>query len=167
MAELFPDEITDRAGQVVDVARKRGALLATAETVTAGLLSAALTSVSGASSVFERGYVLYHSSAKATGLGVEPSISTTHGAVSAEVTEGLASGLTDNSQADFGIAITGYAGPTGGSARDPVGTVYLAVFRRGKTLPAHRHVFTGDRTEVKLKAVSEALRLLGEELQRD
>ncbi len=167
MAELFSEEITDRAGQVIDAAKKRGARLATAETVTAGLLSAALTSVSGASSVFERGYVLYHSSAKATGLGVEPTVSAEHGAVSAAVTEGLASGLKENSEADFGIAITGYAGPTGGSARDPVGTVYLAVFRRGKAPPAHRYVFTGDRTEVKLQAVSEALRLLSEELQRD
>ncbi len=135
--------------------------------MTAGLLSAALTSVSGASSVFERGYVLYHSTAKASGLGVEPAVADQHGAVSAEVTEGLASGLTAHSEADFGVAITGYAGPTGGSARDPVGTVYFAVFRRGKALPAHRHVFVGDRTEVKLQAVSEALRLLNEELRRD
>jgi nicotinamide-nucleotide amidase len=167
MAELFTREIIDRAGEVIEAARKRSALLATAETVTAGLLSAALTSVSGASSVFERGYVLYHSSAKATGLGVDPAVSSRHGAVSVEVTERLASGLTDNSEADFGVAITGYAGPTGGSAQDPVGTVYLAIFRRGKALAAQRYVFTGDRTEVKLQAVSEALRLLSEELRRD
>ena len=164
MTELFPKEITEAAARVVEAARGRGFRLATTETVTAGLLSAALTSVSGASSVYERGYVLYHDSAKATGLGVDPALAAKHGKVSSEVTAALASALADHSEADLGIAITGYAGPTGGNSRDPVGTVYLALFRRGAQPKVERHVLSGDRIEVKLRAVAEALRLLEGEL---
>jgi nicotinamide-nucleotide amidase len=165
MAELFPKDIIDAASRVIQAAERQNLRIATTETVTAGLLSAALTSVSGASSVFERGYVFYHASAKATGLGVDSAIAAEHGAVSAEVTTALASALGDHSEADLGVAITGYAGPTGGNKRDPVGTVYLAAFRRGKPTQIERRVFSGDRTEVKLQAVGEALRILEGELR--
>ncbi|TCK19916.1 CinA family protein [Pseudonocardia endophytica] len=165
MSELFDREVLDQAAQVLARARDGGVRIATAETVTGGLVAAALTSVSGASAVFERGFVLYHPTAKAVGLGVPQEVSEEHGVVSAAVTEGIAAGILDNSTADAGVALTGYAGPTGGNDRDPVGTVYTSAIHRGGKVVTERHVFDGDRTEVKLQAVEVALRLLGDQLQ--
>jgi len=134
--------------------------IATAETCTAGLVSACLTSVPGASQVFERGFVLYHDSAKATGLGVAELISRTHGAVSAEVTRGLAEGALAHSSAGVTVAVTGYAGPGGGNAKNPVGTVYVAAARKDVDTLVERHVFSGDRDAVRLQAVGAALDIL-------
>ncbi|NBS57062.1 MAG: CinA family protein, partial [Betaproteobacteria bacterium] len=128
--------------------------IATAETCTAGLVSGCLTSVSGASQIFERGFVLYHDSAKATGLGVAEEISRAHGAVSAEVTQGLAEGALKNSTAGV------YAGPGGGNEKNPVGTCYIAAARTGVPTLVERHVFPGDRDGVRLAAVGAALDLV-------
>src|ERR1700744_6307706 len=89
---IFPHKLLAAAAATLEAAKKKGVRLAAAETVTAGLVSACLTSVSGASQIFDRGYILYHESAKATGLGVAADVSKAHGAVSAEVTQGLAEG---------------------------------------------------------------------------
>src|SRR3972149_9519916 len=89
-SSMFPDELLQQAAKALDLAKAGNVRIATAETCTAGLGSSCLTSVPGASKVFERGFVLYHDSAKATGLGVPESIARTHGAVSAEVTKGRA-----------------------------------------------------------------------------
>jgi nicotinamide-nucleotide amidase len=157
---IFPEELLAAAAAALDAAKKKGVRLATAETVTAGLVSACLTSVSGASQIFDRGYVLYHESAKATGLGVTEDVSKQHGAVSAEVTQGLAEGLLSNSGAAVTVAITGYAGPGGGNAKNPVGTIFVAAAREGAPLLAERHVFPGSRDNVRLEAVAAAIRLL-------
>ncbi|MEP9353091.1 CinA family protein [Xanthobacter sp. KR7-65] len=157
---LFPPALLDLAAEVLAAARARGIRLAAAETVTSGLVSACLTSVSGASEIFERGYVLYHSSAKATGLDVPEAVSAAHGAVSAEVTRGLALGLLDHSQAGATVAITGYAGPGGGNAINPVGTIFVAAATRDGGLAEERHVFPGSRDNVRLEAVRAALTLL-------
>jgi nicotinamide-nucleotide amidase len=157
---LFPEVLLRAASDVLEAARRSGIRIATAETVTSGLVGACLTSVAGASEIFERSYVLYHSSAKATGLGVPESVSAAHGAVSAEVTRGLAQGLFDHSQAGAVVAITGYAGPGGGNARDPVGTIYLAAALRNGAVSEERHAFPGSRDNVRLAAVHAALKLL-------
>jgi nicotinamide-nucleotide amidase len=154
---VFPQELRDKAAGALSAARASGIRIATAETVTAGLVSACLTSVSGASATFERGFVLYHDSAKATGLGVSRDISARHGAVSAEVTRALAEGALRESGAGVAVAVTGYAGPGGGNERDPVGTVYVAAARRGRELRVARNVFAGDRDAVRLAAVGAAL----------
>src|ERR1700759_5249809 len=112
---IFPEKLLAAAAAALEAAKAAGVRLATAETVTAGLVSACLTSVSGASQIFDRGAVLYHESAKATGLGVDEAVSKAHGAVSAEVTQGLAEGLLNHSGAAVTVAITGYAGPGGGN----------------------------------------------------
>jgi len=101
--------------------------------------------------------VLYHDSAKATGLGVDEAVAARHGAVSAEVTSGLAEGALRHSGAGISVAITGYAGPGGGSERDPVGTCYIATARRGEAARVTRHVFMGSRDEVRLSALGSAL----------
>ena len=154
---LFPDDILAKAAAALDAARETGVRIVTAETCTAGLVSASLTSVPGASSVFERGFALYHDSAKATGLGVAEEVSREHGAVSAEVTAGLAERALIHSGAGVSVAVTGYAGPGGGNDRDPVGTCYIAAARPGEDAAVERHVFPGDRDAVRLAAVGAAL----------
>jgi nicotinamide-nucleotide amidase len=163
---LFPQSLLDAAADALKAAKAKGIRLATAETVTAGLVSACLTSVSGASEVFERGYVLYHSSAKATGLGVSESVSAKHGAVSAEVTRGLALGLFSSCDAGAVVAVTGYAGPGGGNATNPVGTVFIATALRDGSISERRYVFNGNRDNVRLEAVQAAVRMLCEQISK-
>lgn len=162
---MFPNDHLDRASQALTLAKSAGIRIATAETVTAGLVSACLTSVSGASQVFERGFVLYHDSAKATGLGVPESVAQEHGAVSGPITLGLAEGALRNSTAGVAIAVTGYAGPGGGNEKNPVGTVFVAAARRDRVTLVERHVFSGDRNGVRLAAVRAALDVLIRQLQ--
>lgn len=162
---IFPVALLDAAAAALDAAKAKGIRIATAETVTAGLVSACLTSVSGASQIFDRGYVLYHESAKATGLDVPAEVSAKHGAVSAEVTRGLAEGLLSQSGASATVAITGYAGPGGGNAINPVGTIFIAAARPDVPLLAERHVFEGNRDNVRLQAVIAAIRLLQKQIE--
>ena len=156
---MFPERTMELAAGVLNGARKAGIRVATVETVTSGLVAAALTSVSGASSIVERGFILYHDSAKATGLGVNEEISRKNGAVSAEVTSGLAEAGLANSTAGITIAVTGYAGPTGGNDKDPVGTCYVSVSREGQETVVERHLCGGNRDRVRLAAVDAALKL--------
>jgi nicotinamide-nucleotide amidase len=157
---MFSRELLDRAAKVLELARAKDIRIATAETCTAGLVSSCLTSVPGASKIFERGFVLYHDSAKATGLGVPEPVSKRHGAVSGEVTQGLAEGALSHSTAGAAVAVTGYAGPGGGNEKNPVGTVYVAAARKGAPTLVERHVFSGDRDAVRLQAVGAALDVL-------
>jgi nicotinamide-nucleotide amidase len=157
---IFPEAMLDRATQALQLASAQAIRIATAETCTAGLVSSCLTSVPGASKTFERGFVLYHDSAKATGLGVPEAVSRRYGAVSAEVTKGLAEGALAHSTAGVSIAVTGYAGPGGGNEKNPVGTVYVATARMGTETLVERHVFSGNRDAVRMQAVGAALALL-------
>jgi nicotinamide-nucleotide amidase len=157
---MFAKPTLDRAAQALQLASAQALRIATAETCTAGLVSSCLTSVPGASKTFERGFVLYHDSAKATGLGVPEAVSRQYGAVSAEVTKGLAEGALGHSTAGIAVAVTGYAGPGGGNEKNPVGTVYVAAARRGTNTMVERHVFSGDRDAVRMQAVDAALGLL-------
>jgi nicotinamide-nucleotide amidase len=157
---MFPPAALDRAAEALQLASAQAVRIATAETCTAGLVSSCLTSVPGASKTFERGFVLYHDSAKATGLGVPDAVSRQHGAVSAEVTKGLAEGALSHSTAGVAVAVTGYAGPGGGNEKNPVGTVYVAAARKGAETLVERHVFSGDRDAVRIQAVGAALALL-------
>lgn len=165
MSSLFDEQLLEQASTVLTSAEQAGVRIATAETVTGGLLSAAITSVAGASNRFERGFVLYHRTAKGVGLGLDPAVSSEHGVVSSAVTEGLAHGVLEYSTAGASIVLTGYAGPTGGNERDPVGTVYTSALLRDTKPVTERHVFDGDRTSVKLQAVDAALRLLDDQLR--
>jgi nicotinamide-nucleotide amidase len=161
---MFSQPTLDRAAQALQLASNRAVRIATAETCTAGLVSSCLTSVPGASKTFERGFVLYHDSAKATGLGVPETISRQHGAVSAEVTKGLAEGALAHSTAGVSVAVTGYAGPGGGNEKNPVGTVYVAAARKDADTLIERHVFSGGRDAVRMQAVDAALAVLVRQL---
>ena len=135
----------------------RGARLATAESCTGGLIAAACTSLAGSSDWFERGFVTYSNAAKTELLGVPAAMIETHGAVSAEVARAMAEGALVHSPADLAVAVTGIAGPGGARPGKPVGTVWLAVARRGVPADARLLQLDGDRAAVRRATVTQAL----------
>ena len=136
------------------VARKQ--MLATAESCTGGLISAACTSLSGSSDWFERGFVTYSNAAKSEQLGVPASLIDQHGAVSEPVAYAMAAGAVARSRADWSAAVTGVAGPTGGSADKPVGTVWFA-WCGPNGVQAEKKLFSGDRAAVRAATVMHAV----------
>ncbi|BAE51352.1 CinA family protein [Paramagnetospirillum magneticum] len=156
---MLPTVLTDLAAEVLRVAGQRGEHLATAESCTGGLVAAVLTAIAGSSSVMERGFVTYSNEAKTEMLGVPAALIAAHGAVSREVAQAMAEGALAHSRADAAVAITGIAGPGGGTADKPVGLVHFALARRGADTRHEAHVFAGDRDAVRLQAARTALGL--------
>ena len=136
--------------------RERGLKLATAESCTGGLIAAACTALAGSSDWFERGFVTYSNEAKTESLGVDAALIAAHGAVSEEVARAMAEGALAHSKAQVSLAVTGIAGPGGGSAAKPVGTVWLAWCVGGKT-SSECQVFAGDRAAVRAQTLRLAL----------
>lgn len=157
---MFDDEMRRLAAAVLAEYEFAGYTLVTAESCTGGLVAAALTDIPGSSKVVERGFVTYSNVAKSEMLGVPPSLIHAHGAVSAEVCVAMAVGALQKSHADVSVALTGIAGPGGATETKPVGRVYIATsVKRGPT--KHKEfTFGGDRSEVRLQCVMEALRRL-------
>ena len=137
----------------------RGWMLATAESCTGGMIAAACTDLSGSSNWFERGFVTYSNEAKADLLGVDPSLIARHGAVSEVVARAMAFGAVRHSRAQVSVAVTGVAGPTGGSAEKPVGTVWFG-FQVDGQLTSELRRFDGDRAAVRAATVQHALQRL-------
>jgi nicotinamide-nucleotide amidase len=137
--------------------RARGWMLATAESCTGGLIAGACTEISGSSDWFDRGFVTYSNAAKTEMLGVPAALIQAHGAVSEAVACAMAAGALARSQAQCAVAVTGVAGPTGGSADKPVGTVWLAWATPSGQVEAKRHHFSGDRAAVRQATVAQAL----------
>jgi nicotinamide-nucleotide amidase len=160
---VFSAEILSLAQGVLDSCRARGWHLATAESCTGGLVVAALTAIAGSSDVVERGFVTDSNEAKAELLGVPPATIAAHGAVSAETTAAMARGAIGRTPADLAVAVTGIAGPRGGTATKPVGLVFLGLARRDGGCRIERHVFAGDRAAVRGAALRAALDLLAAE----
>ena len=160
---MFNDELLDLADQVLNAARERGVRIATAESCTGGLVAGVLTEIAGSSDVVECGYVTYANAAKQRMLGVPEEMLAEHGAVSRQVAEAMAVGALEN--ADLSVAITGIAGPGGGSTEKPVGLVYFATAARDGAVMAQKVRF-GDigRSDVRRHAVKTALTLLLERL---
>ena len=160
----LPRELVDAARRVIDANRAAGKTIAVAESCTGGLVSAALTEIPGSSDVFLAGYVTYSNEAKIRMLGVSLDVLETFGAVSIAVAWGMARGALERAESDVAVAITGIAGPDGGSEKKPVGTV---VFARAETggdandVTADAHEF-GDlgRGGIRLQAALVALDLL-------
>lgn len=149
------------ATSVLDLFRERGLKLATAESCTGGLVAGALTEIAGSSDVVDRGFITYSNEAKQAMLGVAAATLERHGAVSAETAAAMAKGALRHSLADIAVAITGIAGPGGGSKEKPVGLVYFAAARRGGRQIAHsRRYGKIGRSQVRQRSVAEALRLL-------
>jgi nicotinamide-nucleotide amidase len=138
----------------------RGTTMAAAESCTGGLIAAACTSRAGSSAWFERGVVTYSNAAKTELLGVPATLIAGHGAVSAEVARAMAEGLVARSPATFTVAVTGIAGPDGGTPAKPVGTVWIATASRDGAAEATLLNATGDRAAVRDRSVVRALELL-------
>ena len=130
--------------------RAAGLKLATAESCTGGLIAAACTAIAGSSDWFERGFVTYSNQAKTEMLGVPAALIAAHGAVSAEVAQAMAEGALAHSKADLAVAVTGIAGPGGATPGKPVGTVWIAVARRGDGGGAGSDVRSGVITQTEL-----------------
>ena len=145
---------------LADALRARGWRIATAESCTGGLIAAACTAVAGSSDWFERGFVTYSNEAKADLLGVPAALIANCGAVSAEVACAMAEGALVHSRAQLAVAVTGIAGPGGGSAAKPVGTVWVALVETGRVARAELLQLAGDRTAVREQTVHVALALL-------
>ena len=155
------DSIRDSAIRVLDACRRRGLTVATAESCTGGLVSAALTEIPGSSDVVDRGFVTYSNAAKEAMLDVPAAVLERHGAVSRETAEAMAAGALAISGADLAVAVTGIAGPGGGSAEKPVGLVHFAAAARDGG-HIHRKKRFGDigRSVVRARSVAEALAML-------
>ena len=165
MSHLLPPDLVDLAARVIAENRAQGRTVAVAESCTGGLVAAALTEIAGSSAVFDRGFVTYSNEAKIELLGVAEDLIDTFGAVSVAVAWAMAQGALDHSRADVAVAITGIAGPDGGTPQKPVGTVVFAVARRGadpEAAEAETQVFetARDRAEVRRQAALVALGLL-------
>ncbi len=155
------------AERIVALGAERGLKVATAESCTGGMVAAALTDIAGSSAVVERGFVTYSNEAKSELLGAPAALIARHGAVSAEVARAMADGALRRSRADIAVAVTGIAGPTGGSADKPVGLVWFALAARGAAPLTERRVFAGaDRALVRLRATETALAMVARALSR-
>ncbi|WP_287850241.1 CinA family protein [Acidiphilium sp.] len=149
-----------RAAAVIGRAREAGRTIATAESCTGGMIAAALTDIAGASAVFGHGFVSYANDAKVAMLGVEPGLIAREGAVSETVARAMAEGARARAGADLAVAVTGIAGPEGGSAEKPVGMVWFGLARKDGATLAERRVFPGGRDAVRRATVDHALDLL-------
>ena len=146
------------AAELIGLYKAKGMTLATAESCTGGLVAAALTAIPGSSAIFTNGFVTYANAAKAKMLGVPEAMICEHGAVSAQVAEAMAQGARQCLGTDAAISVTGIAGPDGGSAEKPVGTVWFGLATAKCCLSVHQ-LFTGNRDEIRAKAVVFALAL--------
>jgi len=161
---LLPDELVNLAREVVEANRKAGRRIAVAESCTGGLVSAALTEIPGSSEMFEAGYVTYSNAAKIADLKVSEDVVDTFGAVSVATAWAMARGALAASDADVAVAITGIAGPGGGTAQKPVGTVVFARAERdadpAKIIADQKFFDEKTRSGVRLQAALCALELL-------
>ena len=161
---LLPDVLVERAREVVEANRAADRRIVVAESCTGGLVSAALTEIAGASDVFEAGYVTYSNAAKISELHVSQDVVETFGAVSVATAWAMARGALAASDADVAVAITGIAGPGGGTAQKPVGTVVFALAERNadpaKIVADQKFFDEPNRSGVRLQAALCALELL-------
>ena len=157
---MVPSHIAEQAAATLAACRDAGLKVATVESCTGGLVAAALTEIAGSSDVVERGYVTYSNEAKTELVGVAVGAIGKFGAVSEEVARAMAEGGLAHSDADIAVAVTGIAGPGGGTETKPVGLVHFAAARHGRAILHEQHVFSGDRAAVRLASVETALRMI-------
>ena len=145
------------AAQVGGLLKAHGLMLATAESCTGGGVAYAVTEIAGSSAWFERGFIAYSNEAKHEMLGVAQDTLLRHGAVSEAVVREMATGAIRHSHAQVSLAVSGIAGPDGGTADKPVGTVWFAWCIKGRMCVAHMHHLTGNRAEIRARSVRIAL----------
>jgi nicotinamide-nucleotide amidase len=161
--ELLAPVLLAPMANLADILQKKGWLMATAESCTGGMIAAACTDLAGSSNWFERGFVSYSNEAKTDMLGVDAALISRHGAVSEAVARAMVRGAISHSRAQAAVAVTGVAGPSGGSAAKPVGTVWFAWATPAGVVSEMRR-FDGDRAAVRQATVHHALQGLLERL---
>lgn len=147
-------ELAERLGQSL---KAKGHKIATAESCTGGWIAQAITEIPGSSAWFDRGFVTYSNNAKVQMLGVSPQTLAEHGAVSTEIAQQMAMGALANSEADWAIAVTGIAGPDGGSEEKPVGTVYVAWQNKTGFSKVERLSLSGNRLQIRRQTITKAM----------
>ena len=157
---MYPKDLEQSAEDLLAACRAEGLRIVLAESCTGGLVAGCLTAIAGSSDVVDRGFVTYSNQAKQEELGVPEPLLAQFGAVSEEVVSAMAEGALQRSDAHLCAAVTGIAGPTGGTEDKPVGLVHIAAARKGGSTVHEKHVFQGDRTAVRTAAVAAALDLL-------
>jgi len=160
---MFSADLHARAEALLAAARAKSLKIATAESCTGGLIAGLLTEIPGSSDVLDRGFVTYSNDAKEAMLGIPPALLRQHGAVSEAVARAMAEGAIRNSAAQVSVAVTGIAGPGGGTEDKPVGLVHIAAARAGEAT-LHRECRFGDigRGAIRLASVAAALELLSQ-----
>jgi len=157
--------IPELVEQLAAALKARNQMMATAESCTGGLIAGACTEVSGSSDWFERGFVTYSNAAKSELLGIPAALIHDHGAVSEQVARAMAAGAVAHAHAHWSVAVTGVAGPTGGTTEKPVGTVWFGWATPAGVDTEHQH-FNGDRATVRQATVTHALAGLLQRLTR-
>jgi nicotinamide-nucleotide amidase len=160
---MFNDDLRHEAHTLQSELRAAALSLAAAESCTGGLIMALMTEIPGSSDVIDRGFVTYSNAAKEECLGVNPDLIVNHGAVSEEVARAMAEGALVHSDADIAVAVTGVAGPGGGSVEKPVGLVHMAIARTGADT-IHVPLRFGDvgRSKIRTQTVEAAIKVLRE-----
>jgi len=154
------EALADQAARLAAALRRRGELLATAESCTGGWVAKICTDLAGSSEWFECGFVTYSNDSKQQLLGVSAETLDRYGAVSEQTVQEMAAGVLQNSQAQWAVAISGLAGPSGGSREKPVGTVWFAWAGPDGWMMSRRYRFDGDREAVRRQAVATTLSVL-------
>ena len=156
------DIISINAAEIVTSLKQSGMRICCAESCTGGMIAAAITDIAGSSAVFSRGFVTYSNQAKINMLGVKPETLNLYGAVSGQTVSEMASGAITASEdeADFAVAVSGIAGPDGGTVEKPVGLVYICVLKKGEVGQVTRYLFDGDRQSVRTQTVENALKTI-------
>lgn len=152
------------AQKLVDIAKKERIVIATAESCSGGMISSAITDIPGSSAIFEFGFITYANRAKEQLLGVKHDTIEKYGAVSQETAIEMANGALSLSNADIVVAVTGIAGPTGGSDDKPVGLVYIAIATKNQVVVTKNH-FDGDRNAIRIATTKKAIELLIKEIE--
>lgn len=158
------DELYRLAERVGNALKQRAMMLVTAESCTGGWVGEAVTAVPGSSDWYDRGFITYSNQAKQEMLGVAAATLATYGAVSERTVREMASGALHNSRAQVALAISGIAGPGGGTAEKPVGLVWIAWALANGAVTSEKNLFVGDRRQVRQQAVERALQGLLERL---
>jgi nicotinamide-nucleotide amidase len=158
---MFSSDLLEEATALLALLRAKGLKVATAESCTGGLIAGLLTEIPGSSDVVDRGFVTYSNEAKAQMLGIDPELIGKYGAVSEQVARAMATGALAHSDAGITVAVTGVAGPGGGSAEKPVGLVHFGACRRGGGV-IHYEARYGDvsRTAIRIASVRQALAMI-------
>lgn len=143
--------------ELFEALKRRGIMMATAESCTGGLIAKTITDLPGSSEIFERGFVTYSNQSKVELLAIPEAVIDRHGAVSAEVAQAMAEGALEHSNAKIAVSCTGIAGPGGGTKEKPVGLVYIGVASRMGPPRTYEHSFSGDRDSIRKQCVDAAL----------